>query len=66
MLSFSLMLTGSARAAFKNFVRAEKDKLMDGEREDLFISFNINKLHLIEDRMPFEEAYGDRKPVRYR
>ena len=63
---FSLLfVTCDARAGFKHFVRAEGDKLMDGDREYRFISFNIPNLHMIEDQMPFDEIQAWRLPDTY-
>jgi hypothetical protein len=45
----------NADAGFEHFVRAEGDKLMDGNKEYRFISFNIPNLHMIEDQMPFDK-----------
>ncbi|MFC1838638.1 cellulase family glycosylhydrolase [Thermodesulfobacteriota bacterium] len=58
-------LAGNAQAGFKHFVRAEGDKLMDGNREYRFISFNIPNLHIIEDQMPFDEIQAWRLPDTY-
>ena len=60
-----LMLAGNAQADFKHFVRAEGDKLMEGEKEYRFISFNIPNLHMIEDQMPFHETQAWRLPDTY-
>jgi mannan endo-1,4-beta-mannosidase len=63
MVFFTVLFTsGNAGAGFKNFIRAEGDKLMDGDREYRFISFNIPNLHMIEDQMPFNEMNPWRLP----
>lgn len=64
-LSLLFILPGSAKAGFKDFVRAEGDKLMDGNKEYRFISFNIPNLHMIEDQMPFDEMQAWRLPDIY-
>lgn len=50
---------------FKHFVHAEGDRLIDGNREYQFISFNIPNLHMIEDQMPFDEINAWRLPDSY-
>lgn len=57
-----LFAVNNAEARFKNFIRADGDKLMDGDREYRFISFNIPNLHMIEDQMPFNEMNPWRLP----
>ena len=42
-----------ASAQFQNFVTVRGDRLMDGERQLRFISFNIPTLHYIEDNYAF-------------
>lgn len=66
LISFSVLFTANiAGAGFKNFVRAEGDRLMDGDIEYRFISFNIPNLHIIEDEMPFSEINPWRLPDTY-
>ncbi len=55
----------SVEAGFSHFVRADKDRLIDGEKEYRFISFNIPNLHMIEDQMPFNEINPWRLPDTY-
>ncbi len=43
------------QTVFKNFVQVSGDRLLDGENELRFISFNVPNLHCIEDYMRFEE-----------
>jgi hypothetical protein len=64
-LIFLFFSVNSAEAGFKNFVRADVDKLMDGDMEYRFISFNIPNLHMIEDQMPFNEMNPWRLPDTY-
>ncbi|MGD9159288.1 MAG: cellulase family glycosylhydrolase [Desulfobacteraceae bacterium] len=65
ILSIFYILAGTAYGGFKNFVRAEGDTLMDGDKEYRFISFNIPNLHMIEDQMPFDEIQAWRLPDTY-
>jgi mannan endo-1,4-beta-mannosidase len=48
-----LVLTGGLRAQFTTFVTRVGDRLMDGDRQLRFISFNIPNLHYLEDYLPF-------------
>lgn len=41
---------------FKNFVTVKDDKLMEGNQELRFVSFNIPTLHYIEDSLHFEST----------
>ena len=54
ILVSSFYLSGSAFGQFHSFVSAKGDKLMDGDRELRFISFNIPCLHYVEDNHIFE------------
>ncbi len=65
VLFAGLILPGSTEAKFRHFIRAEGDKLMEGNREYRFISFNIPNLHMIEDQMPFDEINAWRLPDTY-
>ena len=40
-------------AQFRNFITVRTDKLMDGDQELRFVSFNIPNLHYIEDNQEF-------------
>jgi hypothetical protein len=53
LLTFTLFTVGCAASSFQNFVTREKDKLMDGDKQLRFISFNIPNLHYVEDYLPF-------------
>jgi hypothetical protein len=44
------------------FITRSGDKLMEGNKEYRFISFNIPNLHLIEDNMAFEATNEWRFP----
>ena len=48
-----LILLGQLQAQFKDFVTRSGDKLIDGDRQLRFISFNIPNLHYLEDYLPF-------------
>ena len=54
--------SGCAQSTFENFVTRHGDKLMDGDKELRFISFNIPNLHYIEDNVPFEQTNHWRLP----
>lgn len=49
-------------SVFEHFVTVSGDRLMDGNEELRFISFNIPNLHCIEDNMRFEEINPWRLP----
>lgn len=51
-----------AAESFSNFVVCSGDKLLDGDREIRFVSWNIPNLHYIEDNLPFEETNPWRLP----
>jgi mannan endo-1,4-beta-mannosidase len=50
------------QSGFDQFITRQGDKLMAGDREFRFLSFNIPNLHFIEDSMPFEEQNPYRLP----
>ncbi|HOW70991.1 MAG TPA: cellulase family glycosylhydrolase [Phycisphaerae bacterium] len=47
---------------FEHFVRRDGDRLLDGDREFRFVSFNIPNLHYVEDDMRFDRAMPFRLP----
>jgi hypothetical protein len=53
------------RPIFQNFITCRGDKLMNGEKEFRFISFNIPNLHYVEDDMRFEQTMHFRFPNEY-
>lgn len=61
----NLLLINCSSSQFSNFVSRDKDKLMDGNREYRFISFNIPNLHYIEDYLPFDGTNPWRLPDEY-
>lgn len=58
----NLMLAQSLPAQIANFVTKRGDKLMDGDKELRFISFNIPNLHYVEDYLPFDGTNPFRLP----
>jgi mannan endo-1,4-beta-mannosidase len=70
VLSMILLLTplpqsppvAAPAQTFQEFVTRQGDKLMEGDREFRFISFNVPNLHYIEDSLPFEETNPWRIP----
>lgn len=53
---------GCASSGFVNFVTTDKDKLMDGQKELRFVSFNTPNLHYIEDYLDFNAQSPWRLP----
>jgi hypothetical protein len=47
---------------FEHFVTREGDRLMEGQDEYRFVSFNIPNLHYVEDNLPFDEMNSWRLP----
>jgi mannan endo-1,4-beta-mannosidase len=47
---------------FNDFVTRQGDRLMEGDKEFRFVSFNVPNLHYIEDNLPFEERNPWRIP----
>ncbi|HVO72998.1 MAG TPA: cellulase family glycosylhydrolase, partial [Ignavibacteriaceae bacterium] len=58
-------IAGCSSSRFTNFITADKDKLMDGDSELRFVSFNIPNLHYIEDYLNFENPNPWRLPDEY-
>jgi len=52
--------TFEKKSVFENFITVSGNKLMDGEREFRFVSFNIPNLNFVEDEMVFtrKHAFG--------
>ena len=55
LLPVVCLLFGAAQSSAQNFVTAKGDKLMDGQTELRFISFNIPNLHYVEDDLRFDK-----------
>lgn len=47
---------------FEEFVTRQGERLMEGDKEFRFVSFNVPNLHYIEDNLPFEETNPWRIP----
>ncbi len=65
MLSFfigSLRSSGVEPSTTFEFLRADGDKLFDGDQEFRFVSFNIPNLHLVEDNYLFDQTNPWRWP----
>jgi mannan endo-1,4-beta-mannosidase len=58
----ALTTTVSAQNDMRLFITRSGDKLMEGDKEYRFISFNIPNLHLVEDNMAFEATNEWRFP----
>jgi mannan endo-1,4-beta-mannosidase len=52
-----------AESGFANFITAEHGRLMDGDKEFRFISFNVPNLTYTEDDMRFEQLSNFRLPT---
>jgi mannan endo-1,4-beta-mannosidase len=62
MLAVSTTTLLRAESAFRDFITARGDQLMEGHKPFRFISFNLPNLQLIEDNMPFAETNAWRLP----
>jgi hypothetical protein len=64
LLIASLIACGTVKAQndMRYFITRSGDKLMEGNKEYRFISFNIPNLHLVEDNMAFEATNEWRFP----
>jgi hypothetical protein len=56
---------GCASGQFSNYITTSGDKLMDGDKELRFVSFNIPNLHYIEDNLVFEAPGPWRFPTEF-
>ncbi len=50
---------------FRHFITRDGGRLMDGDREFRFVSFNIPNLHYVEDAMAFDNRMPFRFPDEY-
>jgi mannan endo-1,4-beta-mannosidase len=57
-----LALVGHLQAQFKDFITRRGDKLIEGDRQFRFISFNTPNLHYLEDYLPFSGTHPWRLP----
>ncbi|MDZ7305321.1 MAG: hypothetical protein ONB44_24620 [candidate division KSB1 bacterium] len=62
MLAATLHLAAAPPSSFDHFVTVSGDRLMDGNKELRFISFNVPNLHCIEDYLAFEQTNPWRLP----
>ncbi|MEW6194068.1 MAG: cellulase family glycosylhydrolase [Bacteroidota bacterium] len=62
IITISFLLVQCASSRFTTYVTRDKDKLMDGDKEVRFISFNIPNLHYLEDYLPFKGTNPWRLP----
>jgi hypothetical protein len=59
---FILIFHFTAYSQFQHFITAKADKLMDGEKELRFVSYNIPNLHYLEDYFQFDSPSPWRLP----
>ncbi len=57
-----ILLVGCSTGVFVNYITTNKDKLMDGDKELRFVSFNTPNLHYIEDYLAFDSSNPWRLP----
>jgi mannan endo-1,4-beta-mannosidase len=57
-----LAITAVAQNDMKYFITRSGDRLIEGQQEYRFISFNIPNLHVVEDNMPFDATNEWRFP----
>ena len=60
-----LLIHCSTTSQFETFVTAKQDRLMEGNKELKFVSFNIPNLLYVEDYFPFEASSPWRLPTEY-
>jgi len=60
-----VIISGCSAGGFNNYITKDKDRLMDGDRELRFVSFNVPNLHYIEDNLVFNAASPWRLPTEY-
>ena len=70
LLLISLIVSGltagcSASGQFKDFITANKDRLMDGKNQFRFVSYNVPNMAYIEDYLPFDESNPWRLPTEF-
>ena len=58
----SIMISVQGQSQFRHFLGRRADRLLDGDREFRFISFNVPNLHLVEDNMVFTTTHCWRWP----
>lgn len=57
-----ILSVGCSGEGFVNYISTDKDKLMDGDEELRFVSFNTPNLHYIEDYLAFDSSNPWRLP----
>ena len=62
LFAFAIAVPIAAQNDMRFFITRSGDKLMEGDKEFRFVSFNIPNLHLVEDNMAFEVANEWRFP----
>jgi mannan endo-1,4-beta-mannosidase len=62
LISLTLIITSVYGQGFEHFITRNGDRLMDGEKEFRFISFNIPNLHYVEDDLAFDRLISYRMP----
>ncbi|MDR3625996.1 MAG: cellulase family glycosylhydrolase [Ignavibacteriaceae bacterium] len=62
-LCFILLVQFNAFGQLDHFITAKADKLMDGDTELRFVSYNIPNLHYIEDYFQFDSSSPWRLPT---
>lgn len=63
--AFTGLVTYSQNNGFENFITVSGNKLMDGQKEFRFISFNIPNLNFVEDEMAFGKPHAFGLPVSF-
>ena len=64
-LLFVILFSCSKEPALKNFITVSGNKLMDGEKEFRFISFNAPNLNFNEDEMSFDRVHPFALPTEF-
>jgi len=62
LIIFFLSCVQQQQSGFDEFITRDGDKLMEGDQEFRFLSFNVPNLHFVEDNMPFEVQNPYRLP----
>ena len=61
-IPFVFLFIACSPAVFDNFITTHKDRLMDGDNELRFVSYNTPNLHYIEDYLAFDSSNPWRLP----
>jgi len=65
ILILTANLALAQQSVFKNFISVKDGKLMDGDKEFRFISFNIPNLNYVEDEFDYSTKHPYRMPDTY-